>query len=58
MEELITSAAANGFPIAVAVYLLIRMEAEMKALREAIETLRHCQKCQLSPKWKDSDLTA
>lgn len=53
MEALIATAAANGFPIAVAAYLLIRMEKELQALTRAIETLRHCQHCQLRKDWED-----
>lgn len=41
----------NGFSVAVAAFLLLRMERELRGLREAIERLRHCQTCRLSP-WK------
>lgn len=39
----------GGFSVAVAAFLLIRMEKELRLLREAIEGLRHCQTCTLSP---------
>ena len=41
----------SGFSVAVAAFLLLRMERELRGLREAIERLRHCQTCRLSP-WK------
>ena len=37
MEELLKSALQNGFAVAVAGYLLIRMEKEIKALKESID---------------------
>lgn len=49
LDEFIATTAANGFPIMVAAYLLIRMENEMRALRMVIENLRHCQTCKHSP---------
>ena len=39
MEELMKSALQNGFAVAVAGYLLIRMEKEIKALKESIDKL-------------------
>ena len=39
----------NTFSIAVAAFLLIRMEREMRVLREAIDRLRYCQICRFSP---------
>jgi len=36
------------FSIAVAAFLLLRMESEMRALREAIDRLRYCQLCRFS----------
>ena len=45
MEEIIANVTASGFPVAVAVYLLVRMERELSELRRAIETLRRCQHC-------------
>lgn len=39
----------GSFAIAVAAFLLLRMENELKKLRAAIETLRHCQTCTASP---------
>ena len=41
--------ATNGFPVVVAAYLLIRMEKELRALRDAIDALKHCSTCRLSP---------
>lgn len=41
----------GSFAIAVAAFLLLRMENELKKLRAAIETLRHCQTCTASP-WR------
>lgn len=49
MEEFLSGMATNGFPVVVAAYLLVRMEKELKALREAIIQLRHCTACKLSP---------
>lgn len=51
MEDLLKSIAGSGFSVAVAAFLLLRMERELRGLREAIERLRHCQTCRLSP-WK------
>lgn len=48
MDTLIGSAMQGGFSVAVAAFLLLRMERELKALREAITLLRHCQTCRLS----------
>lgn len=45
MEDFIANVTASGFPVAVAVYLLVRMERELSELRRAIETLRRCQHC-------------
>ncbi len=39
----------NGFSVVVAAFLLLRMEKELRLLRGAIETLRHCAACRLSP---------
>ncbi|MDR3265707.1 MAG: YvrJ family protein [Synergistaceae bacterium] len=33
----------------VAAFLLLRMEGELRALREAIDRLRYCQICRFSP---------
>lgn len=51
MEEFAGMVLQNGFSIGVAAFLLLRMERELRGLREAIERLRHCQTCRLSP-WK------
>ena len=39
------------FSVAVAAFLLARVERELRALRAAIETLRHCPTCTVSP-WR------
>ena len=39
----------NSFSVVVAAFLLLRMERELRLLRGAIETLRHCAVCRLSP---------
>jgi len=39
----------NSFSIAVAAFLLLRMEREMRLLSEAIDKLRYCQTCRFSP---------
>lgn len=40
MSELLNIAANVGFPMAVASYLLIRIEGQLKELTEAIQALR------------------
>ena len=49
MEAFIQSTLQNCFSIVVAAFLLLRMEGEMRALREAIDRLRYCQVCRFSP---------
>lgn len=49
MEELAQAVGQGGFSVAVAAFLLLRVEKELRALREAIELLRHCQTCTVSP---------
>ncbi|MBQ7263224.1 MAG: YvrJ family protein [Synergistaceae bacterium] len=39
----------GSFAIAVAAFLLIRMEHQLAALTQAIALLRHCRTCRLSP---------
>lgn len=51
-EDMIASVATNGFPVVVAAYLLVRMEKELSALRESIDTLRHCKVCSLRTEGK------
>lgn len=41
------------FSIAVSAFLLLRMEKRLSELTEAINLLRHCQACKLSP-WRIS----
>ena len=42
-----------SFSVVVAGFLLVRMERELRLLRDAINNLRHCQICALSP-WRDA----
>ena len=49
METFVQAALQNGFSVAVAAFLLLRMERELRGLREAIDRLRHCQNCRFSP---------
>lgn len=42
MDELLTFIAQSGFSVAVAAYLLVRMESRLEALTQAINELRHC----------------
>lgn len=43
----------HSFSVVVAAFLLLRMEKELRLLREAISTLKHCPTCKLSP-WQIS----
>ena len=49
MEEMFGNIIDKTFSIAVAAFLLLRMEREMKLLRASIDRLRHCSVCALSP---------
>ena len=49
MEAFVQSVVQNSFSVAVAAFLLLRTERELKGLREAIDRLRHCQNCRFSP---------
>lgn len=49
VEVFAGAALQGGFSVAVSAFLLLRMERELRALREAITLLRHCQTCRLSP---------
>ena len=49
METFVQAVLQNGFSVAVAAFLLLRMERELRGLREAIERLRYCQTCRFSP---------
>ena len=49
MEAFVQSTLQNCFSIVVAAFLLLRMEREMRALREAIDRLRYCQVCRFAP---------
>ncbi|MDR1376680.1 MAG: YvrJ family protein [Synergistaceae bacterium] len=48
MDEFVQSTLQNCFSIVVAAFLLLRMERELRVLREAIDRLRHCQVCRFS----------
>ena len=39
----------GSFSVVVAAFLLIRMEKELRQLREAIDKLKLCQTCRFSP---------
>ena len=39
----------GSFSVVVAGFLLVRMEHQLRLLQEAIERLRHCQTCIISP---------
>lgn len=49
MEEFFKDFFQYGFSVAVAAFLLLRMEKELRLLRTAIEHLQHCQSCRFSP---------
>ncbi|MDR1732195.1 MAG: YvrJ family protein [Synergistaceae bacterium] len=49
METFTQTLLQNGFSVAVAAFLLLRMENELRALRGAIDRLRYCQNCCFSP---------
>ena len=49
MEEILKFIAETSFPVAVAAFLLLRLEKRIEGLTEAIERLRHCQTCMFSP---------
>jgi hypothetical protein len=49
MEAFIESTLQSGFSIIVSGFLLLRMEGELRALREAIDRLRYCQICRFAP---------
>ena len=48
MDEFLQSTLQNCFSIVVAAFLLLRMERELRGLREAIDRLRHCQVCRFA----------
>jgi hypothetical protein len=49
VDTFVQNTLQNGFSIVVAAFLLLRMEKELRALREAIDRLRHCQICRFDP---------
>ena len=49
MDEFIQSTLQNYFSIVVAAFLLLRMEGELRVLRDAIDRLRYCQICRFAP---------
>ena len=57
MEEIdaIVKNVFNGsFSVVVAAFLLLRMEKELRLLRESIEALRHCSICRYTTAKKDA----
>lgn len=42
LEELASLIIQNGFSVAVAAYLLVRMESRLEALTRAIQELNYC----------------
>lgn len=55
LEDLICMIVQNGFSIAVAAYLLVRMESRLDALTEAIRELRFSIPKQNIPKQYESN---
>ena len=53
MDAFVQSTLQSCFSIVVSAFLLLRMEGELRALREAIERLRYCQVCRFSPLARD-----
>ena len=49
MDAFIQSTLQSCFSIVVAAFLLLRMESELRVLREAIDRLRYCQVCRFAP---------
>ncbi|MDR2137642.1 MAG: YvrJ family protein [Synergistaceae bacterium] len=49
MEAFIESTLQSSFSIIVSGFLLLRMEGELRALRQAIDRLRYCQICRYAP---------
>jgi hypothetical protein len=49
MDEFVQSTLQNCFSIVVSAFLLLRMERELRGLREAIDRLRYCQVCRFAP---------
>lgn len=45
VEQFLSGVLQAGFPVAVAAFLLLRMERALGELREAIAALRRCQIC-------------
>lgn len=39
----------DAFSVAVSVYLLVRVERTLESLIRAVELMRHCPTCRLSP---------
>ena len=49
MDAFIQSTLQSCFSIVVSAFLLLRMESELRVLREAIDRLRYCQVCRFAP---------
>lgn len=55
MELDLFSAAERAFSAAVSVYLLVRVERTLERLIRAVELMRHCPSCTLSP-WEEDEI--
>ncbi len=49
IQTFVASAMQGGSSLALAAFLLIRMERQLSELTKAIALLRHCRTCRLSP---------
>lgn len=49
MDGMFSGIVDKAFSIAVSAFLLLRMERELKLLRNSIDRLRHCAQCKISP---------
>lgn len=58
MENIAEVMLDKAFSVGVAAFLLVRMEAELKRLREAIEGLRRCAVCRLAGEKGEDDNAA
>lgn len=53
IESFLQTFLQNTFSVGVAAFLLLRVERELRLLRNAIMTLQHCPTCAVSP-WEIS----
>jgi hypothetical protein len=58
VDTFIQTTLQSGFSVVVAAFLLLRMEGELRALREAIDRLRYCQTCRFAPVAESREETA